>query len=69
MYYKIYIITVAENLKFKCWNGKLLRSNALFLWRQEDASSLCLFSDDRSGRQMIKNFSLRQRIHLLLELL
>ena len=42
---------------------------ALFLWRQEDTSSLRLFSVDSSGRQMIRNFSLRQRLHLLLELL
>ena len=39
------------------------------MWRQEDTSSLRLFSVDSSGRQMIKNFSLRQRLHLLLELL
>ena len=32
-------------------------------------SSLRLFSVDSSGRQMIRNFSLRQRLHLLLELL
>ena len=32
-------------------------------------SSLSLFSVDSSGRQMIRNFSLRQRLHLLLELL
>ena len=48
---------------------KLLRRRALFLWRQEDTSSLRLFSVDSSGRQMIRNFSLRQRLHLLLELL
>ena len=47
----------------------MLHSNALFLWRQEDTSSLRLLSDDRLGRQIIKNFSLRQRLHLLLELL
>ena len=41
----------------------------MFLWRQEDTSSLSLFSVDSSGRQMISNFSLRQRLHLLLELL
>ena len=41
----------------------------IVLWRQEDTSSLCLFSVDSSGRQMIRNFSLRQRLHLLLELL
>ena len=41
----------------------------MFLWRQEDTSSLLLFSVDSSGRQMIRNFSLRQRLHLLLELL
>ena len=32
-------------------------------------SSLRLFSVDSSGRQMIRNFSLRQMLHLLLELL
>ena len=32
-------------------------------------SSLRLFNVDSSGRQMIRNFSLRQRLHLLLELL
>ena len=41
----------------------------MFLWRQEDTSSLRLFSVDSSGRQMIRNFPLRQRLHLLLELL
>ena len=41
----------------------------MFLWRQEDTSSLRLLSVDSSGRQMIRNFSLRQRLHLLLELL
>ena len=41
----------------------------MFLWRQEDTSSLRLFSVDSSGRQMMRNFSLRQRLHLLLELL
>ena len=39
------------------------------MWRQEDTSSLRLFSVDSSCRQMIRNFSLRQRLHLLLELL
>ena len=38
----------------------------MVLWRQEDTSSLRLFSVDSSGRQMIRNFSLRQRLHLLL---
>ncbi len=47
----------------------MLHNNALFLWRQEDTSSLRLFRVDSSGRQMIRNFSLRQRLHLLLELL
>ena len=41
----------------------------MFLWRREDTSLLRLFSVDSSGRQMIRNFSLRQRLHLLLELL
>ena len=41
----------------------------MFLWRKEDTSSLRLFSVDSSGRQMIRNFSLRQRLHLFLELL
>ena len=40
----------------------------MFLWRQEDTSLLRLFSVDSLGRQMIKNFSFRQRLHLLLEL-
>ena len=50
-------------------NFQLLCSNALFLCRHEDTSSLRLFSDERSGRQIIRNFSFRQRLHLLLELL
>ena len=41
----------------------------MFLWQQEDTSSLCFFGVDSSGRQMIRNFSLRQMLHLLLELL
>ena len=28
-----------------------------------------MFSDDSSGRQIIRNFSFRQRLHLLFELL
>ena len=44
-----------------------MRRRVLFLWRQEDTSSLRLFSVDSSGRQMIRNFSLRQRLHLLLD--
>ena len=47
----------------------MLHKRALFLWRQEHTSLLRLFSVDSSGRQMIRNFSLRQRLHLLLELL
>ena len=47
----------------------VIARRALFLWRQEDTSSFRLFSVDSSGRQMIRNFSLRQRLHLLLELL
>ena len=46
-----------------------MRKRVLFLWRQEDTSSLRLLSVDSSGRQMISSFSLRQRLHLLLELL
>ena len=46
-----------------------MHKRALFLWRQEDTNSLRLSSVDSSGRQMIKNFSLMQRLHLLLELL
>lgn len=48
---------------------QLLRRRALFLWRQEDTSSLRLFSVDSSGRQIITYFSLRHKLHLLLELL
>ena len=62
---KIYIISG----KVKKFKVQLLRSNALFLCRHEDTSSLRLFSDERSGRQIIRNFSFRQRLHLLLELL
>ena len=62
---KIYIIRgKLKNLKVQ-----LLRSNALFLRRHEDTSSLRLLSDKRSGRQIIKNFPFRQMLHLLLELL
>ena len=35
----------------------------------QETSSLLLLSDDNSGRQMISNFSLKQRLHLLLALL
>ena len=41
----------------------------MFLWRLEDTRSLHLFSVDSLGQQMIGNFSLRQGLHLLLELL
>ena len=54
------------NLIYAC---QLLRKRALFLWRQEDTSSLRLLSVDRSGWQMIINFSLRHKLHLLLALL
>ena len=53
---------------FQCF-VQLLRSNALFLWRHADTSSLPLLSDDNSSWQMMGNFSLRQRLHLLLALL
>ena len=64
----IYIIIVVMklNLIYAC---QLLRKRALFLWRQEDTSSLRLLSVDRSGWQMIRNFSLRHKLHLLLALL
>ena len=62
---KIYIISG----KVKRFKVQLLRSNALFLCRHGDTSSLRVFSDERSGRQIIRNFSFRQRLHLLLELL
>ena len=48
---KIYIISG----KVKRFKVQLLRSNALFLCRHEDTSSLRLFSDERSGRQIIRN--------------
>ena len=41
----------------------------MFLWRQDDTSSLRLLSVDSSDWQTTRNFSLRQRLHLLLELL
>ena len=62
---KIYI----KSGKLKKFKVQLLRSNALFLCRHEDTSSLRLFSDERSGRQIIRNFSSKQRLHLLPELL
>ena len=43
---KIYIIRG----KLKNFKVQLLRSNALFLCRHEDTSSLRSFSDERSGR-------------------
>ena len=55
--------------KLKNLKVQRLRSNALFLCRLEDTSSLRLFSDETSGRQNIRNFSFRQRLHLLVELL
>ena len=64
-----YIQCSLSNLCSAKLTGWLLRKRVLFLWRQEDTSSLRLFSVDSSGRQMIRNFSLRQRLHLLLELL
>ena len=67
LYHRLY--TIWSNLCSAEFNSHLLRRRALFLWRQEDTSSLRLFSVDSSGRQMIKNFSFRQRLHLLLELL
>ena len=62
---KIYII----HGKLKNFKVQLLHSNALFLCQHEDASLLRLFSDERSGGQIIRNFSFRQRLHLLLKLL
>ena len=66
------IVYIQYNLSNLC-SAKLtvylLRRTALFLWWQEDTCSLRFFSVDSSGRQMIRNFSLRQRLHLLLELL
>ena len=58
------LIYAARNLTVQ-----LLRRRALFPWRQEDTSSLRLFSVESSGRQMIRNFSLRQRLQISLELL
>ena len=60
------------NLHYRCGDKlklfvQLSRSNALFLWRQEETSSLRLLSGENSGRQMISNFSLRQRLNLYLK--
>ena len=66
--HRLYTLQILQNRrggKFKCF-VELLRSNALFMWRHEDTSSSRLLSDDNSGRQMMSNFSLRQRLHLLL---
>ena len=64
-----YIQCTLSNLCSAKLTGWLLRKRVLFLWRQEDTSSLRLLSVDSSGRQMISSFSLRRRLHLLLELL
>ena len=47
----------------------MLHNSVLFLWRQEDTSSFRLLSVDNSGWQIMRVFSLRQRLHLLFELL
>ena len=54
--------------QFRCL-VQLLRSNALFLLRHEDTSSSRLLSDDNSGRRMMSNYSMKQRLHLLFALL
>ena len=54
--------------KFNCF-VQLLRSNTLFLWGGGGTSSLRLLSDDNSSAKTTSNFSLRQRLHLLLTLL
>ena len=67
IYMKIYIINLRGSLKNL--QVQLLRSNALFLCWHEDTSLLQLFSDEKSGRQIIRNFSFRQRLHLLLSMI
>ena len=67
--YRVYTRKIYISGKLKKFKVQLLRSNALFLCRHENTSSLRLLSDERSGRQIIRNFSFRQRLHLLLELL
>ena len=50
---KIYIIRG----KLKNFKDQLLRSNALFLCRHEDTSSLRSFSDERSGQSKTSLFA------------
>ena len=59
--FKIYILCIFSIIEclFSC----------NVIGRHEDTSSFRLFSDDSSGRQIIRNFSFRQRLHLLFELL
>ena len=67
----IYILTNYTTTAAKNLNVQMLScyvTTLLFLWRQEDTSSLRLISDERSVRKMIKFFSLTQILHLLLEL-
>ena len=55
-----YIHYSLSNLCSVKLTGYLLCRRVLFLWRQEDTSSLRLFTIDNSGRQMIRNFSMGQ---------
>ena len=53
----VYILEKVRNLQLVGKFGdQLSRSNALFLCRHEDTSSLRLFNGERSGRQMIRSF-------------
>ena len=61
------VIYAGQNYSLVCLRQRVFFFLFFFLWRQEDTSSSRSLSFSSSGRQMIRNFSLR--LHLLLELL
>ena len=63
------VLLFVQKVSIMCAMGQVLHNNVLFRWRQEDTSSFRLFNVDSSGRQIIKNFSLRHKLHFLLALL
>ena len=75
IYIYIYIIGISTPIMKICIMGVMVNFKALFncytviLCFCMRIQVLCLFSDDNSGWWVISNFSLRQRLHLLLVLL
>ena len=68
IYHRLYTINLNNNnniielnliYALRDLTSHVLRRRALLLWRQEDMSSLRFLNVDRSGWQMIRNFSLR----------